>query len=583
MSERERGCIGTKKIAEYLRPYLGRMSVGMVIKFTGTVMDLLLPYILATTIDRVIPAKNIPAVFMWGGIMILCSVAALVTNIAANRMASRIARDTTRRIRHDLYEKTVNLSCRQVDGIGVPSLESRLTTDTYNVHQMITMMQRLGVRAPILLIGGIIVTLTLEPALTTVLLAVLPVISLVVWKISKKGVPLYTDLQKSSDKLTRSVREKASGIRVIKALSKEEYEKQRFAEINGEVVRKETRAAATMAASNPLMNLFLNLGLTAVIVVGAFRANSGLTTPGAIIAFLSYFTIILNAMLTVTRMFVMLSKGTASAGRIAEVLNMPDDLPRAESAAVADGAHIRFDNVSFSYGGEKNAVDGISFAVNKGETLGIIGATGSGKTTLIFLLMRMYDPCGGRILINGKDVAGMSAEEIHTKFGVVFQNDFLTADTIAGNIDFGRGLGMDKIRAAAECAQAGDFINGKDMGFEYKLTPRGTNLSGGQKQRVLIARAVAADPEILIFDDSSSALDYHTDADLRKALATHFAGTTSIVIAQRISSVMRAEHILVLDDGKTAGYGTHAELMRECAIYREIAESQMGDLPYAAR
>ena len=256
-----------KKIAAYLRPYLGRMSLGLLIKFIGTIMDLLLPWILATTIDHVVPTKSIPAILLWGGMMVVCSVVALVANIVANRMASRVARDTTRRIRHDLFDKIVRLSCRQVDGFSVPSLEARLTSDTYNIHQMIGMMQRLGVRAPILLLGGVLVTLTLEPVLTLVLLAVLPLIGFVIWRISKKGIPLYGELQKAVDRLIRSVREKASGIRVIKALSKEAYEKERFATVNQEVVDRETHAAVTMAASNPLMNLFLNLGLTLVIAV----------------------------------------------------------------------------------------------------------------------------------------------------------------------------------------------------------------------------------------------------------------------------------------------------------------------------
>lgn len=396
-----------KKIAAYLRPYLGRMSLGLLIKFIGTIMDLLLPWILATTIDHVVPTKSIPAILLWGGMMVVCSVVALVANIVANRMASRVARDTTRRIRHDLFDKIVRLSCRQVDGFSVPSLEARLTSDTYNIHQMIGMMQRLGVRAPILLLGGVLVTLTLEPVLTLVLLAVLPLIGFVIWRISKKGIPLYGELQKAVDRLIRSVREKASGIRVIKALSKEAYEKERFAAVNQEVVDRETHAAVTMAASNPLMNLFLNLGLTLVIVAGAYRVNDGLTQPGTIIAFLTYFTIILNAMLSITRMFVLYSKGSASAGRIAQMLDTPEDLLLLPEDRRETGAHIAFEHVSFSYNKNRNALTDIHFSLARGETLGIIGATGSGKSTLAALLMRLYDPDQGVIRINGINVASL--------------------------------------------------------------------------------------------------------------------------------------------------------------------------------
>ncbi len=567
-----------KKIAAYLRPYLGRMSLGLLIKFIGTIMDLLLPWILATTIDHVVPTKSIPAILLWGGMMVVCSVVALVANIVANRMASRVARDTTRRIRHDLFDKIVRLSCRQVDGFSVPSLEARLTSDTYNIHQMIGMMQRLGVRAPILLLGGVLVTLTLEPVLTLVLLAVLPLIGFVIWRISKKGIPLYGELQKAVDRLIRSVREKASGIRVIKALSKEAYEKERFATVNQEVVDRETHAAVTMAASNPLMNLFLNLGLTLVIVAGAYRVNDGLTQPGTIIAFLTYFTIILNAMLSITRMFVLYSKGSASAGRIAQVLDTPEDLLLLPEDRRETGAHIAFEHVSFSYNKNRNALTDIHFSLARGETLGIIGATGSGKSTLAALLMRLYDPDQGVIRINGTNVASLPPEELHTRFGVVFQNDFLMEDTIAGNISFGRGLSEEDIAAAAAYAQAESFIEELEDGYAHRLTARGTNLSGGQKQRVLIARALAARPEILILDDASSALDYRTDARLRRAVGEHFEQTTTIVVAQRVSSVRQADHILVLEEGRMLGFGTHEELMDSCASYREIAESQMGGM-----
>ena len=550
--------------------------MGVFIKFFGTIMELMIPWILSYILDNVVPAKDRRMIFFWGIMMIACSLAAVVGNILANRVAASVARDTTRSVRHDLFKKISYLSCRQIDYFSIPTLESRLTTDTYNVNQVIGMMQRLGIRAPILLIGGICITMTMEPVLTLVMISVLPFITLVVWLVSRKGIPMYTYLQQGVDILVRTVRENISGIRVIKALSKTEEEKQHFADVNNEVVRRETRATIIMGITNPMMNLLLNVGLTLVIAVGAYRVNAGMTQPGTIIAFLSYFTIILNAMLSVTRMFVMYSRGSASAQRIYEVLNTEEDLQLTNEEAVEEDDHIVFEDVCFSYKGKSDNLSHISFRLKKGETLGIIGPTGAGKTTIINLLMRLYEKKSGSIRIQGRPVGTIPPEELHTKFGVVFQNDVLFADTIHENIDFGRKLPEERIMQAAKCAQAMEFIDGLPEKMDHMVTARGTNLSGGQKQRVLLSRALAGDSEILILDDSSSALDYKTDSMLRQALRENYAGITTIVIAQRVSSILHADHILVLEEGKEIGYGTHEELMESCELYREISESQMG-------
>lgn len=566
-----------KGIFPYLKPYVPRMSVGVLTKFLGTVVELLIPWMLSYILDNIVPLKDTKRVLIWGLYMAICAVLALLMNIYANRVAASVARDTTRAVRHDLFKKISYLSCRQIDEFSIPSLESRLTTDTYNVNQVIGMMQRTGIRAPILLIGGICITMTMEPVLTLVMISVLPFITLVVWLVSRKGIPMYSYLQKGIDMMVRTVRESIAGIRVIKALSKVEQEKEHFAQVNAEVVRRESRAAIRMGITNPMMNLLLNIGLTLVILVGAYRVNEGSTQPGVIIAFLSYFTIILNAMLTVTRMFVMYSRASASAGRIQEVLETPEDMELTDEPKKNEEEHIVFENVSFSYKNKsvKN-IDNISFKLKKGETLGIIGATGSGKTTIINLLMRLYEKDAGSIRINGQEVSSIPSHELHTKFGVVFQNDVLFADTVRENIDFGRNLPQQRIEQAAVSAQAMEFIDTLPERFEHMVTARGTNLSGGQKQRVLLSRALAGHSEILILDDSSSALDYKTDSQLRAALREQYDGITTIVIAQRVSSILHADHILVLDEGKEIGYGTHEQLMESCAVYREISESQMG-------
>ena len=565
-----------RMLFKYLKPYVPRMTMGVFIKFFGTIMELMIPWILSYILDNVVPTKDRRMIFFWGIMMIACSLAAVVGNILANRVAASVARDTTRSVRHDLFKKISYLSCRQIDYFSIPTLESRLTTDTYNVNQVIGMMQRLGIRAPILLIGGICITMTMEPVLTLVMISVLPFITLVVWLVSRKGIPMYTYLQQGVDILVRTVRENISGIRVIKALSKTEEEKQHFADVNNEVVRRETRATIIMGITNPMMNLLLNVGLTLVIAVGAYRVNAGMTQPGTIIAFLSYFTIILNAMLSVTRMFVMYSRGSASAQRIYEVLNTEEDLQLTNEEAVEEDDHIVFEDVCFSYKGKSDNLSHISFRLKKGETLGIIGPIGAGKTTIINLLMRLYEKKSGSIRIQGRPVGTIPPEELHTKFGVVFQNDVLFADTIHENIDFGRKLPEERIMQAAKCAQAMEFIDGLPEKMDHMVTARGTNLSGGQKQRVLLSRALAGDSEILILDDSSSALDYKTDSMLRQALRENYAGITTIVIAQRVSSILHADHILVLEEGKEIGYGTHEELMESCELYREISESQMG-------
>lgn len=565
-----------KGILKYIKPYILQMVLGLIIKFTGTIMDLCLPWILAYMIDDIIPQNNVNLIFIYGVIMVICSIIAVTNNIIANRMASRVARDVTREIRHDLFVKISYFSNTQIDKYTIPSLISRMTSDTYNIQRLIGVMQRLGVRAPILLIGGVIVTLTLEPVLSLVLIATLPFVGIMVYYVSKKGVPYYSEFQMYVDKLVRIVRENIIGIRVIKALSKTEYEKSRFEKINKDTSDKEKKASIVMGISSPMMNLILNLGLSIVIIVGAFRVNSGTTEPGKIVAFLTYFTIILNAMLSITRMFVLYSKGSASAMRISEVLEEDEDIVIKNEDYIESKYHIEFNNVSFSYNKDVNAISNINFKLKRGETLGIIGATGSGKSTIIKLLMKFYEVDEGKIRINGYGINGVDKNELHKKFGVAFQNDMIFENTIYENIKFGRDLRKEDIFRAAEYAQAKEFIENLREKYNEHLKSKGSNLSGGQKQRVLISRALAKKPEILILDDSSSALDYKTDSLLRKAINDNFKDTTTIIVAQRISSIKNADKIIVLEEGKIIGYGNHDELIKDCYVYKEISDSQMG-------
>ena len=575
-------------VIRYLKPYCPRMGVGFLIKFWGTIMDLCIPYILAYIIDSVIPKQQKNLVLLWGFFMIFCSVLAVTFNIIANRMASKVASDATELIRHDLFSNIMYLSNRQTDFFTKPSLISRMTTDTYNLHQMIGRVQRLGVRAPILLIGGICVTFTLDPAMACVLVAVLPLLGIITVYVSRKSIPMYIVLQEASDRFVRMVREDIAGIRVIKALSKTDYETEKFRAINKEVVERERKNGMVMAIIDPAMNILLNLGLVCVIFVGALRVNGGNCEVGKILAFTTYFTIILNAMLSISKMFTILSKAIASGNRIWQVLETKEDMQVLEmkedqqtSKAKEDiqtPEEIVFEHVSFSYLKQKDAdIRDLSFRIKRGETLGIIGEIGSGKSTIINLMMRMYDADQGRILISGRDVRTYKPEELKSRFGVVFQNDTIFEDTIAGNVTLGRELDETQVQEALLYARAREFVENRTDREEEALNIKGANLSGGQKQRVLIARALAAKPRILILDDSSSALDYKTDAALRKGIREHFAGTTLVIVAQRISSILNADHILVMEDGKAIGYGTHEELLRSCAVYREIGKSQMGE------
>lgn len=567
-----------KLLHKYLKAYYVRMLAGFLIKTTGTLSELMLPFILSHILTNVI-GKSVKEVILWGMGMIVCSAIACVFNITANRMASKVSRNFAEEMRRDLFEKTLHLSARQTDKFTIPSLESRITTDTYNVHHFVNMMQRLGVRAPILLIGGVAITLVMDAYLSMVMLAMLPLIFVTVYFISSRGVPLYTMVQKSVDAMIRVVRENVYGIRVIKALSKGEYEHRRYDKVNRQLVGNEVRAGVIMSSVNPIMTLFMNMGSVAVVAIGAYRVTGSLSTPETVIAFMQYFTLISMAMMSVTRIFVMYTKSAASAKRIAEVINTEDDIvirSKEHFPDIKTHSHIKFESVAFSYNGKRNNLSNISFEIKKGGSVGIIGATGSGKSTLVKLLLRFYDCDKGAIYVNGENIRTIEKKRFYAMFGTVMQQDFLYADTIEENIKFGRSISEEALERATAIAQATEFIKAFPEGYNHMLSQHGTNISGGQKQRLLIARAVAANPEILVLDDSSSALDYKTDAALRRALKESLNNTTTIIVAQRVSSVKDCDLIIVLEEGNIIGMGNNEYLMEHCKEYNEIAQSQMG-------
>lgn len=583
-----------KFIFSYLKKYKWMVALVMLIKCLGTFGELMLPYVLEHLIDNVAPRMEVLPVIGWGMGMIGLAIFTRQFNVKANRLAVKVAKSSIYEIRRDLFWKSVNLSGKQFDEFGLPSLTSRMTSDSYNVQNFIQSVQAMGVRAPILLFGGIIITLTMDPGLAAILCIMAPVLIVIVVFVSFKGIPLYDKVQKSVDDIVRIMRENITGIRVVKSLSKEDYEMRRFEESNKQMAMNDMKAGTVMAMPGPIMTLFLNCGLTIVVVVGANRVNSGAIEPGVILAFLTYFNMILMGVMGLNRIFMLMSKANASAKRIEAVVYSEDELtpiPENEAAVCESDDYIVFDHVNFTYeigeteeASEKFAgqtrekcLYDIDFTMKKGGSLGIIGATGSGKTTIINLLMRFYDPDKGHVFVGGKDVRTYDKDTLHRMFGVVFQNDVIFADTLQENIDFGRGVTLQEIRQAAADARASEFIEAYEDAYEHRAVIHGANLSGGQRQRTLIARALAAKPDILVLDDSSSALDYKTDAALRKAIRDNHKDATTIIIAQRISSIMNLDRIMVLDEGRCIGYGTHEELMQSCQMYQDIFKTQMGE------
>lgn len=565
-----------KKTINYIKKYRVRILGGSGIKLVGTIMDLVLPYILAYIIDEIVPTKELKMVVLYGFLMIGCAILGFLATVIANQLASKVAEFVTIDLRKDLFEKIQSLSASQLDEVTIPSLVSRMTSDTYNIHHVTGLMQRLGTRAPILFIGGLIMTVILDPVMTLVLISILPLIIITIYVTSKVGIPLFSNVQESVDDVVKSIRESATGIRVIKALSKEEYEKNKFEKVNKKLIKYELKSGIEMAKINPITTALLNFGLVGVIVVGAYRVNYGYILPGKVLAFTTYFTIILNAMLSITRVFLILTKAIASGKRIDYVFRLKQDLLLEESEKMDSPYHIEFRNVSFSYNKKINNVNKINFKIKHGESLGIIGATGSGKTTLIKLLMRFYDVTEGEILIDGRNIKSIPLDELKSMFGVVFQNDTIFSKSIKENICFGRNFTDEEIDTAIRISQAKEFIDKIPEGLDKELSAKGTNVSGGQRQRILIARAVISNPGILILDDASSALDYKTDAALRKEIRENLNHTTSIIVTQRVSSVSYCEQILVLSDGEEVGIGNHETLLKSVPLYKEIYDIQMG-------
>lgn len=564
-----------KTVLGYLRPYAGRAACGVLIKFSAAVLELILPLLLANVIDVLVPARDLPAIWRTGGLMLVLAFGAAAGNILANHMAARVSMEMTRDLRRDLYHQIQHLPCARADRYSASSLVSRLTNDTYNIHQMFDKIQRGGVRAPMLVLGGLTLTFLLEPVLALVQFCVSLLTFLTIFLVTRRGVPFYGEAQSAVDTVVRILRENAAGVRVIKALASQRREQDRFEQANRRDRAAEERAGRVMALTNPITDLLLNLGLTLVVLVGAVQVNAGAMPAGQIVAFLTYFALIQSATLGIAKVFVRISKGVASARRIRQVLEEPPT-QSLSGADVRRPELLGMEGAIFSYHGVEPDLADVSFTLQKGQTLGILGPTGSGKTTLVSLLLRLYDADSGVVWVGGQDVRCQTPRAVQDRFGVAFQSQSLIAGTIYENIAFLRDLPRQDVEAAVDTAQAREFVSRLPQGLDTPLELRGANLSGGQRQRLLIARALAGRPEILVLDNADSALDYQTAARLWAALRRDFPRTTLVIISERVASVRDADCILVLEHGRILASGRHQDLLVSAPRYRKMAELQMG-------
>ncbi|SDZ48467.1 ATP-binding cassette, subfamily B [Evansella caseinilytica] len=565
-------------IMKFLKPY--RWQIVFIILFTlgGTTLELLLPTLMAEVVDVGIVNSDLPYILQTGGWMIACAVLAVIFTVAVMFFSSKTALGFSKDVRRSLFTKVESFSLQEVEKVGTASLITRTTNDIKQVQDVLNMIFNMMTRAPLMLLGGIILAVMREPSLSLIFLASLPALALTIILISRKAIPLFKVLQKKTDRLNLILRETLTGIRVVRGFNRVEYEKKRFNEANEQFRDTGIKVNRIIAFVFPLMMLIMNFTNIAIVWLGAVRIDNGVMQVGNLMAFLQYAAMILMSLVMLSMAFIMIPRAQASAVRINEVLQLSPDMknPDEPETEIAAAGTVAFQNVTFRYNGaEKAAVENISFKAEAGKTTAIIGSTGSGKTTLIQLIPRFYDVESGSIAVDGVDIRKMSVKHLRGKIGYVPQRAVLFSGTIAENVRFGKEDATDQeVAAALETAQAIDFVTEKEQGTSTAVSQGGGNLSGGQKQRLSIARALVRKPDIYIFDDSFSALDYKTDAKLRKALKEQTKKATFIIVAQRVNTVRDADQIIVLNEGKIAGIGTHQELLESCTIYQEIVSSQ---------
>ena len=565
------------KLARYLKEFKLNVIVGPLCKLTEAIFELIVPLVMAQIID--VGIKNGDTDYIWqnGIILIILAVCGLSFALVCQYMASAASQGVGTRLRADLYSHINTLSFKELDRLGTAAFVTRITNDVNQVQTAVAMLIRLVVRAPFLVIGATIMSFSISPRLSLIFFGAMAAIVLVMFPIMKATVKLFKKQQKSLDGISRITRENLSGVRVVRAFARQDYEKQRFEAEAEEYRTFAVKAGRINALLNPAIFIAVNVAYLLIVWLGGGFTDAGIDglTQGKVIALVNYMTQISLALVVVANLVTIFTKAAASSARINEIFDMESSIKSPETSPKTDenAPFIAFDNVNFSYTGEENSLENISFTLNRGETLGIIGGTGSGKTTLAHLLCRFYDVSGGTVKISGADVRDYPTDELRRKIAVVPQKTELLSGTLRYNMTLGRDdIPDEQIYRALEVAQAKEFTDNLDGGLDAKILQGGKNFSGGQKQRLSIARAVARGSEIIIFDDSSSALDYSTDAKLRKALG-EMNDITCVIISQRPNSIKHADKIIVLDDGQAVGIGTHDELLNTCEVYREICKS----------
>ncbi len=566
---------------KHIKPYSLHIVAVVLLTLGGIMLELLLPTLMANVVDIGIVNGDMPYILKTGGLMLVFALVAIILMTGVSFFASKTSLGFGRDIRRSLFVNVENFSLQAFDKIGTASLITRSTNDVKQVQDVLNMILRMMTRAPSMLIGGIIMAVTREPGLSIVFLGALPLLALLIFVISRKAIPLFVSLQKKTDKLNLIVRENLTGVRVIRAFNNETHEKERFDTANLDFRDTGIKVNKMMAVLFPVMMIVMNFTSVAIVWFGAIRIDQEIMQVGNLMAFLQYSMMILMSLIMLSFGFIMIPRAKASMDRINEVLKMEHDIADPEHPKRGHGElrSVEFRDVTFRYAGaEKPVLQRISFTAEKGKTTAIIGSTGSGKSTLIKLIPRFYDVEQGAVLVDGIDVRNMSQEELRAKIGYVPQKAALFSGTVAENLQYGNEEASEKeMWEALDISQAAEFVKEKQEGIHLMIEQAGANLSGGQKQRLSIARALIRKPEIYLFDDSFSALDYKTDAKLRSELKEITKDAIMILVAQRVSTVTDADQIIVLEEGEIAGIGTHQELLAENRIYQEIVSSQRAE------
>ncbi len=569
------------KILRFLKPFRVQVAIVLFLVLLQSLANLYLPTLMADIVDNGVMRGDTGYIWRVGAVMLAITVAGTICAVIGSYYAARTAMGFARILRGKLFAHVQRFALHEFDTHSTASLITRTTNDTTQVQQVLIVILQMIISAPMMAIGGIILAINQDATLTWILVAVIPLVAIVFYLIMRRAIPLFQVMQRKIDKLNLVLDEALTGVRVIRAFDRSQYEQRRFDIANADLTDTAITVNRIVAVLFPAMMLILNLTTIAIFWFGSVRINNGDMQVGSLIAFVQYATQILFAMLMVSIMFVVLPRASASADRINAVLDTPYSIsdPSQPQDPSAQRGYVEFDNVTFRYpGAEEPALSGVSFSAMPGQVTAIIGGTGSGKSTLISLIPRFYDVQSGSVRVDGVDVRDIKQTDLREKIGLVPQTPVLFTGTVRDNILFGNQSASDEdVQHAAQVAQAMEFITTMPDGFDSVIAQGGTNVSGGQKQRLSIARALVRRPEIYIFDDSFSALDFKTDAKLRMALRPEIRGSTVLIVAQRISTVIDADQIIVLDDGRTVGIGTHRELMNSCEPYREIVASQLAE------